>query len=145
MPRATKATQEYAARLVARDTGVEFEDQCLRLKDWGTVDKNALLKPNYYLILEAEDGQKHPCTNVLKLWPYLETEPKLSIILVHVFFQGSKRRDSSRGRLGPFVGRKMAEALHGRFRYCQIVIDREAEGIVEGLDDLRKSVFLWKR
>jgi hypothetical protein len=140
----TKATQEYAAQLVTRDTEVEFEGRCLQLKGWGSVDKQALLKPNCYLILEAEEGQKHPCTNVLKLWPYLEAEPEKSVILVHVFFQGGKRRDSSRGRLGPFVGQKMADALNGRFRYCQLVIDRNADRIVEGLDDLRQSLLLWK-
>lgn len=103
-----------------------------------------MLKPNYYLILEAEDGQKHPRTNVLKLWPYLETEPRVSVILAHVFFQGGKRRDSSRGRLGPFIGQKIAQALGGRFRYCQLVIDRDSNCIVEGLEDLRQSLLLWK-
>lgn len=133
----TKATQEYAAHLVTRDTGVQFQDECLHLKNWGSVDKCALLGPNHYLVLEAEDGQKHPCTNVLKLWPYLETRPEVSVILVHVFFQDGKRRDSSRGRLGPFVGQKMTNALEGRFQYRQLVINRESDSIVEGLDELR--------
>ncbi len=140
----TKATQEYAAHLITRDTGVEFEDRCLRLKGWGSVDKQALIKPNHYLILEAEDGQKHPCTNVLKLWPYLEAEPEVSVLLVHVFFQGGKGRDGSRGRLGPFVGQKMEHDLNGRFQYCQLLIDRQTERIAEGLDMLRRSLLQWK-
>ena len=65
--RQTKATQEYAAEIVARDTGLQFDRGCRSLEGWGSVDNQARLKENCYVFLEAEDGQKHPCTNVLKL------------------------------------------------------------------------------
>ena len=141
----TKTTQEYAAQIVTRDTGVEFESRCRPLEGWGSVDKQAVLKEKEkcYLFLETEDGQKHPCTNVVKLWPYLEANSQESVILVQVFFQDRKNRDSSRGRLGPFIARKMGDALNGRFRYCQLVIDRDTDRIVEGLNELR-SLLRWK-
>jgi hypothetical protein len=135
-----KPDEEYAARLIVRDTHCEFMHKGLPIKGWGRVDKSALLKPNCYLIVEVETRQKHSCTNVLKLWPYLESEPKVTVVLAHLFFQGGKCRDSSRGKLGPWVGQKIEEALGDRFHYRQLVIDRDSDRIVEGLEKLLQSL-----
>ncbi len=96
--------------------------------DLGTrekVDGWAKLSENHWLILEVEDGQKHPTTNVLKLWRFLDVRPEISIILIHVYFNDSKAIKSSRGTLAAWLGEKMETILHGRFYYRRLIFDRK--------------------
>jgi hypothetical protein len=55
----------------------------------GEVDNYAIIEKNTYVFLECEEG-KNTNTNVLKLYPYLEENPQISITLIHFFFKENK-------------------------------------------------------
>ena len=65
--------------------GVRF-DRPWKLGGWGLADGCVVLADGRLVGLEVEWGQKHPDTNVLKLWPYLKDDSALRVLLVQVFF-----------------------------------------------------------
>ena len=117
------ATETRVREVLADRLRVTFEsDRC----DLGTpekVDGWVRLTERYWLILEVEEEQHHPSTNVLKLWPFLEKRPELSVILAHVFFATSRAANSSRGELATWLGNRMESSLDGRFQYRRIIAD----------------------
>jgi hypothetical protein len=130
----SKSDEELAARLVSRETGIELEPTKLKLDGWGEADCACQLANGSCLVLEAERGQKHPTTNVAKLWPWLEKDEQRSIALVHVFFEPNAA-PLSRRQLTQWLGQRMARELVGRFRYLPLTI--EGGVITRGLPDLR--------
>jgi len=113
-----KSEETAVAKLVADELNVRFAGK-KRLDGWGEVDCYSELSPSRYLILEVESGQHHPNTNVLKLWPYLDAHPDLSITLAHAFIQGSRCCNSSRGNLATWLGVKLESFFPDRFDYCR--------------------------
>ena len=96
--------------------GIKFENFEFKLDNWGEVDNYAIIEKNTYVFLECERGQKHPNTNVLKLYPYLEENPQISITLIHFFFKENKT-PKNRIRLCNFVANKMKIDFGNRFNY----------------------------
>ena len=71
---------------------------------------------NGYLLLEYENRQNHPSTNVAKLWPWLEENTQRVVILVQVY---QSEKSSSRKELAEWLGRKMELDLPKRFAYVK--------------------------
>jgi hypothetical protein len=105
--------------------GLFFEKTKPNLGSREKVDGWIKLTENRWLILEVEDGQKHPTTNVAKLWRFLDGNPDTSIILAHVYFPDSKAIKSSRGELAFWIGNQIETLLTGRFYYRRLTIDRK--------------------
>ena len=101
----------------------------------GQADRCVELGKDVWLLLEVEGKQHHPNTNMLKLWPFLERQENLSVILVHAFEGASKNRVSSRGRLADWLALKMRELLGSRFHHHRVVVDT-ASGEIEDTDNL---------
>ncbi|MBT4399516.1 MAG: hypothetical protein HOD37_08525 [Bacteroidetes bacterium] len=68
------------------------------------------------ILLEVEKGQKHPCTNVIKVWPYLEENPELKIFLIQIVRQENKA-PKNRIALCKYMGKKMESEFPNRFKY----------------------------
>jgi hypothetical protein len=118
----TKETENKIAKLLARKLDVKFKSEPFPHQEWGKPDKWAQLSPNKYLLLEVEEGQTHPDTNVLKVWPYLEDHPKHRIFLIQAFFRKRRSRNSSRARLGEWIGGKLKQLFSKQFYYRKITI-----------------------
>jgi len=118
----SKADETRVSSLLSQALGITFENSTYKLDDWGAVDNWAELGDGEFLFLEVESGQKHPDTNVAKLWPYLEKHGRERIFLIQAFFASSHNLESNRGRLGEWVAKKLEAVFPGRFRYCKLVI-----------------------
>lgn len=94
----------------------KFENFEFHLNGWGDVDNYAIIDKNTYVFLECENAQKHPNTNVLKLYPYLEENPEISITLIHFFFKENKA-PKNRLALCDFIADKMKAQFGDRFNY----------------------------
>ena len=65
---------------IEKQLNIKFENFEFKLDNWGEVDNYAIIEKNTYVFLECERGQKHPNTNVLKLYPYLEKNPEIRFV-----------------------------------------------------------------
>jgi hypothetical protein len=99
---------------------INFENLEFHLNGWGDVDNYAVIDKNTYVFLECEHAQKHPNTNVLKLYPYLEENPEISITLIHFFFRENKV-PKNRLALCDFIADKMKTQFGSRFNYKKII------------------------
>ena len=135
-----KCDEVSVAALLGRETGVKFSGSTFHLGGWGQVDDYAKLDHNRYLFLEVETGQKHPDTNVLKVWPYIEANPKVSVVLAQAFFPDSPGYSSNRGKLGCWLGNRLEGHFGPRFRYHRLIIAPDSCGVVEGLKEIRASM-----
>lgn len=127
------------AGIVSTKLGLAFQGNQYDLERWGRVDDYSILSDQTLVFLEIETRQKHPCTNVLKLWPILETQLSFRFLLIQVFFPDSPGLNSSRGNLGSWLGEKMEKEFPSRFFYRRLVISKQTNEIVEGsksLEDL---------
>ena len=135
----TKSRKEEAAGLVSKTADVQLDGE-YSLCPWGRADYHASLGGNRLLILEVEAEQKHPCTNVSKLWPYLEEHAEESALLVQVYFPDSPARGGSRDRLACWLAERMECCLGPRFQYCRVVLDPEHGSFVEGREQLERAI-----
>lgn len=93
----------------------QFEEVELDLDGWGNVD--FYCKHNGILVLlEVEKTQKHPNTNVLKLWPFLEKHTEQKVLLLHVI-RPENKAPKNRLNLCDFAGKKLEEIYPDRFKY----------------------------
>jgi len=125
-------------------TSLSFEKTKPDLGSREKVDGWAKLTENRWLILEVEDSQKHPTTNIAKLWRFLDGNPDISIILAHVYFPDSKAIKSSRGDLASWLGIQIEQLLPGRFYYRRLIIDREYLTWT-GNEELIKTIAYFKK
>ena len=104
---------ELAERLLLQPFKKEFKLNC-----WGKSDfycyKNEIL-----VLLEIEKGQKHPNTNVLKIWPYLEENLKQKILLIHLF-RPENEASPNRVKLCDFTGSRLERLFSKRFAYLRL-------------------------
>jgi hypothetical protein len=135
-----KIDEVSVATLIEREAGCKFKGRKFVLGDWGEVDDYVELEPNRYLFLEVETSQKHPCTNVLKVWPYLEMNSQVAVVLAQAFFPDSPGYNSSRGRLGCWLGQRLEMTFRDRFRYHRLVVAADSSRVLEGLEDLLQSL-----
>lgn len=125
------------SKLIGADLGVSFKNEEFSLGKWGEVDNWAQLPNDNYVLVECEKGQKHPNTNVLKLYPFLEENTDFKIILIHYFYPENKA-PKSRLALCDYLGRKMEKAFVERFQYVSLRC-REDE-IAEKLREQKKGL-----
>jgi hypothetical protein len=106
--------------------GVSFDAGSLQLGTWGTADAHARLD-RWLVVLEVESNQKHPSTNVAKLWPWLDEHPEERVLLNQTYFTWSPGRTSNRGRVAAWLGARMQRELPGRFIYRRLEVGQPAE------------------
>ena len=119
-----------------------FEADELVLASWGRVDFYCYHK-DVLVLMEVEKGQKHPNTNVLKLWPFLEENPDQKILLIHVI-RPDNRAPKNRLALCEFTGEKLEVIFKGQFAYQFVKgnpVDNPNlnEEIKKKLEGIRKS------
>jgi len=102
-------------RPIAEKLGFYFNPQEYSLDGWGEVDFFSY-KDGILILLEIEKGQKHPNTNVLKVWPYLAENPEKKILLIQLI-RPENNAPGNRIRLCKFTGKKLEEMFSGRFSY----------------------------
>lgn len=78
------------SEIIGNALGLTFKNEELSLGNWGEVDNWSKLSDCALILVECEKGQKHPNTNILKLYPYLEENTDLEIILIHYFYPENK-------------------------------------------------------
>lgn len=98
---------------------INFEDVEFSLDGWGEADNYTWLNSRTLILLECEKSQKHPNTNVLKVWPYLEKNTKIKLILFHYFFRENKA-PKNRVALCGFTGEKLENQFKNRFQYVPL-------------------------
>ncbi len=107
------------SRIIENALGITFINEEFSLGKWGEVDNWCHLSHDIIILLECEKGQKHPNTNVLKLYPYLEEFPKVHVILIHYFFPENKA-PRNRVALCNFLGEKLEYEYGLRFQYVHL-------------------------
>lgn len=65
-----------------------------------------------FLFVEIELSQKHPQTNVVKYWPWLDASEHRQVLLVQLFYGNTSRR-----RLTSWIGERLAELFGERLIY----------------------------
>lgn len=118
MKRTNSRNCEVSA-IIEKQLSIKFENFEFNLQGWGEVDNYAVVGENSYVFLECEFGQKHPNTNVLKLYPFLEENPQISVTLIHFFFR-EKKTPKNRLKLCSFIAEKMKNEFGNRFNYKMI-------------------------
>lgn len=104
---------------IANALGITFSNEEFSLGKWGEVDNWCELSYDTIVLLECERTQKHPNTNVLKLYPWMEEFPKVHIILLHYFFPENKA-PKNRVALCNFIGEKLEVNFGIRFQYVHL-------------------------
>ena len=99
---------------------VRFEDSEFDLDEWGNADNYGWIDKQSLVLLECEKGQKHPKTNVIKVWPYLESRPDISILLIHVF-SFNNTAPKNRIRICDFVADKIKKSTDHRLSYLRLI------------------------
>ena len=134
-----KACENFVSSNLSKRLGISFENKKYNLESWGEADNFSELREDAILLLEVEKGQKHPSTNVLKVWPYLEPNDDITIALAHAFFHDSPGLSSSRGRLAEWIGEKMEDEFGNRFSYHRLIFNTKKNNI-EGLNGLKSRI-----
>ena len=124
------------ANIVGRTLKVAFRNEEFSLDKWGDVDNFYDIGNNAFLLLECEKGQKHPNTNVLKVYPFLEEHKDVSIVLLHYFFLENKA-PNNRKMLCTFIANKMELAFKDRFQYISLPSD---VNLIEGALKLNRGL-----
>jgi hypothetical protein len=107
----TEATR--ALNQIERAAGVAFErGGRIAVGQWSYADCRHAFTADRCVFIEVERAQKHPTTNVVKYWPWLEDDVSRTMILIHLFDRNTSRRSLAR-----WLGVKMETELAGRFRY----------------------------
>ena len=110
-------TQENNA--IASKLPFQFESTEFALGRWGNVDYYSK-QGNVLVLLEIEKGQKHPNTNVLKVWPFFEENREIKILLIQIIHP-ENRAPKNRLQLCKFTGKKLEEIYPDRFKYLRFL------------------------
>lgn len=136
----SKSDESRVAEYISTVLKVKFEDSNFNLNGWGRVDNYAKIKDDLFLFLEVETSQKHPCTNVLKLFPYLEENIKTKIILLQVYFSDSPGLKSSRGTLSSWLGVKLQNIFSNSSFYFKAVFGTDNSMILNSIHSLIQNL-----
>ncbi|MBK9096709.1 MAG: hypothetical protein IPM14_01050 [bacterium] len=101
---------------IAEQLPFDFKNKELSLSGWGRVDFYCEID-DILIFLEVEREQRHPNTNVLKIWPFLEEHSQLKIFLIQIFMESKKKVSPNRLKLCRYVGQKLEELFPDRCRY----------------------------
>ena len=115
----TKKENIVISKIIEKKWNISFENNEFKLGKWGDVDNFCRVNDKLIILMEFEKGQKHPNTNILKIWPFLEENNDLRIVLLHYFFPENKA-PKNRKRLCFFLGEKLEKLFETRFRYVQL-------------------------
>ncbi len=115
----TKQENIKIADIIGEVFGISFTNNEYKLGSWGDADNHCVLNENDLILLECEKGQKHPNTNVLKVYPYLEEYLDKRIVLIHYFFPENKA-PKNRLALCNFIASKMESSFKNRFQYISL-------------------------
>lgn len=125
------------SKLIGEVLGISFKNEEFSLGNWGDIDNWAQLDDGTLILIECEKGQKHPTTNVLKLYPYLDENPNVRIVLFHYFYPENKA-PKNRLALCDYLANKMEQQFANRFQY--ISLRCELNGIEEKLRKQKKGL-----
>ena len=126
----SKKDENKVANLICQILNLEFE-KGIKLGKWGIADKHAKINDKKFLFLEVETSQKHPDTNVLKYWPYLEENRKIKIFLIHSFLTNEINRNGSRINLAEWLANKLQKRFGKRFYYHRIFVSQDYKNIAD--------------
>lgn len=110
------------SKLIESHLNVKFKNYEYQLGGWGDADNYCQLDENIFIFLECECTQKHPNTNVLKYWPFLEENKDYKVILFHYFYPENKA-PKNRVRLCRFTASKLVSLFKERFQYINLGVD----------------------
>jgi hypothetical protein len=117
----------------------KFESEEYNLNGWGEVDFYAY-HGEILVLLEVEKGQKHPNTNVLKLWPYLEANNHSKILLIQIIRLENKA-PKNRLNLCEFTGQKLEGLFPNRFVYIFAhLVDIKKEKLLQLVEQKLKHI-----
>jgi hypothetical protein len=137
----TVEIESEVSQILENFLAISFENTKRKIDNWGKVDNWAELSSSKFVFLEIEAKQKHPCTNVLKLRPYLEKYKEAKIFLIQVFFPNSPGLASNRGKLCDWTAEKLQKEFNARFFYRKVVIDN---GVISDSSSLRQEIQLFR-
>lgn len=134
--------EQKVSIFIANELKIEFNNKKFRLNGWGEVDNWCELSDNCYLFLEVETKQKHPNTNILKLWPFLFENSNFRIFLIQTFYPESPGNKSNRGKLGLWTATQLKELFKYRFDYKKLILDGKND--IEELKAINNSINIFK-
>jgi len=138
----SKIDEEKVSKILETNLKINFSNSKFHLDGWGQVDNWVKLDNEKYLFLEIETSQKHPNTNVLKLWPYLDYNIEKKIFLIQTYFLYSPGLTSNRGKLSEWTASKLKAIYKNRFDYFKLVIVDSIDEKV--LEELRMKINKFK-
>lgn len=123
----SKKDEINVSKLIEDNLNIKFQNRRYILDNWGQVDNWCEIANNIFLFLEVETSQKHPNTNVLKVWPYLLEHRNIRVFLIQTYFTYSPGFKSNRGRLSEWLGNEIKRQSNGRFNYNRIIVDEDID------------------
>jgi hypothetical protein len=117
----SREDEVHVAALVGTVLSLAFRDKKLDLEGWGEADSYCELPGERYVVVEVEASQKHPTTNIAKLWPWLDARPKARVLFIHAIIDPNPI-PKNRLRLAAWLGQRMEREYRGRFAYRRLVI-----------------------
>jgi len=124
---------------IARKLGIKLEDKEINYgKGIGRADNHCLMN-GWIIVFEMEFSQRHPEMNVMKVWPYLESNGHKKIFLIH-HIQNIKRVSPNRISLSSFIANKIKDSNPERFEYFQILgelDDNKESALKKRLNELK--------
>jgi len=133
----TKQENIEIAEIIGKELGISFSNQTYKLDSWGDADNFYEMNENDLVLFECEIRQKHPNTNVMKVFPYLEKHSNKRIILIHYFFPENKA-PKNRLALCDFIASKMENSLKDRFQYVSLKCEKSF--VIEKLREKKKGI-----
>ena len=110
------------SKIIGETLVIKFRNEEYRLASWRDTDNYCKIFDNAYMLIKCEKGQKHPNTNVLKLYAFLEENPNIKLVLLHYFFPESNA-PKNRLALCDFIAKKMEQHFPERFQYLKLPKD----------------------
>jgi hypothetical protein len=105
-------------------------------KSIGRADNYCVLN-DWIIIIEMEFSQRHPEMNVMKAWPYLETNPKSKILMIQ-HLMDEKSVSPNRIELCHWIANKMEAQVKGRFFYKLLINELNEKSLNEIKKQMRK-------
>ena len=90
----------------------------LSLDGWGRADAHFLLASGIHVFIELETALKHPSTNVLKFWPWLESRSGTRELLIHAILEPPAASPTVSALRDGWVTAWSGKCLEGFGTYC---------------------------
>lgn len=123
---------------LSTELALQFQSVGCSLNGWGRADGQAKVR-DICIFVEVENKQKHPDTNVLKYWPFLESAPTASLVLIQAFSVSSPGSKGSRNSLVKWLAERMENQFPERFKYYGLVFD-EPRNSIQGITKLSSHI-----